>query len=192
MGQYKYVLDQMDPRNAPRMAYWLSSLLQSDLIENYVQGQIERKYEILYLASSGVDDSKRIMEDMKIKDPSKSIILSDRINVQKVQDINQEIWLVSVFYLNVDVLGGVPDFCVDKKELTTWCKQASKLVDGNLRQITLSYDSTKEPAKNFYPELFRLWRMDQNNVHLPSRPRCTPPFNSVEISPIIPSNISLE
>ena len=57
----------MDPRNAPRMAYWLSSLLQSDLIENYVQGQIERKYEILYLASSGVDDSKRIIEDMKIK-----------------------------------------------------------------------------------------------------------------------------
>ena len=63
----KYILDEMDPRNAPRMAYWLSSLLQSDLIENYVKGQIERKYEILYLASAGVDDSKRIIEDLKIK-----------------------------------------------------------------------------------------------------------------------------
>ena len=80
-------------------------------------------------------------------DFSKSLILSDQLHVQKVHDIDQDIWLVSIFYLNVDILGGVPDFCVDKRELSTWCKAAGKLIDGNLRQITLSYNAIKEPAK---------------------------------------------
>ena len=137
-------------------------------------------------------NSVSLISKLFLSDFSKSLILSDRLHVQKVHDIDQDIWLVSIFYLNVDILGGVPDFCVDKRELTAWCKAAGKLIDGNLRQITLSYDATKEPAKNFYPDLFRLWRLDQNNVHLSSRPRCTPAFNSVEISPIIPSNITFE
>ena len=64
-GQARYLLDEMDARNAPRMAFWLSTLFQTDTIEDIIGERINRDEEMFYYASSGVDNSKTILAEMK-------------------------------------------------------------------------------------------------------------------------------
>ena len=105
----------------------------------------------------------------------------------------EDIWLVSVYYMNTDLVDSVPDYVPSLTELKAWCKSAESLVQSHLRKITFSYDVSPFPeAEQFSPEDFKLWRLEHNNPQNPSIPRCTPNFSSVQITPIIPPNIEFE
>ena len=65
-GQARYLLEQMDARNAPRMAFWLSTLFQTDKIEDLVgEARIPRDEEMFYFASVSIENSKTVLEEMK-------------------------------------------------------------------------------------------------------------------------------
>jgi len=189
-GQARYLLDEMDARNAPRMAFWLSTLFQTDTIEDIIGERINRDEEMFYYASSGVDNSKTILAEMKCEDPLRSLIMSDVIQVAKVDNI----WLVTIFYLNTDPIGAVPEYAPDRASLDKWCASAKALAESNLKMITFSYDvfADSQEKLKFDPSRFQLWRLDHNNPLHPSKPRCTPIWHGVEIVPIVPSNIEFE
>ena len=62
--------------------------------------------------------------------------MSDTIQVVKTGNI----WLITIYYLNTDPLGAVPEYAPDKKALVKWCSEAQKLAESNLKMITFSYD----------------------------------------------------
>ena len=69
-------------------------------------------------------------------DPLRSLIMSDVIQVAKVDNI----WLVTIFYLNTDPIGAVPEYAPDRASLDKWCASAKALAESNLKMITFSYD----------------------------------------------------
>ena len=115
-----------------------------------------------------------------------SLILSDQIEVELVDGM----WLISVYYLNCDELGGVPDFFATKSELDDFCANAELLIPAHLKQITFSYDPIE--SGEFVPELFQLWSLAHNNPKHTSKPRCTPMMSTARVVPIIPANIDFE
>ena len=123
-------------------------------------------------------------------DPFKSFIFSDlEITSELVEDV--PVWFASVYFLNVDKIGGVPEHATED-ELSNWCQRASEVANTYCGKITLSYDVNMVDDIPFNPDNFKLWRIAFSNPARISNASVLPPLSTVSVVPIVPSNIELE
>ena len=104
---------------------------------------------------------------------------------------DRPVWFVSVYFLNVDRIGGIPEHATEE-ELTLWCDRASEIANTYCGKMTLSYDVNTSDDIPFNPENLKLWRIALSNPALISNKSVLPPFTVVSVVPQVPANIELE
>merc|ERR1711962_463315 len=181
--EYTFLLDHMDHRNIMRFAYWLTSLTANQKIFMTIEKAFDR------------DDSKScrdILEGIIHNDPFKSFIFSDYVEITSeiIEDI--PVWFASVYFLNVDRIGGVPENVTDDLELSEWCNRASELANSYCGKITLSHNVNMSNDIPFDPNNLKLWRIALSNPARVSNNSVLPPFSTVSVVPQVPSNIEFE
>ena len=124
-------------------------------------------------------------------DPFKSFIFSDNIEITSELVEDRPVWFVSVYFLNVDRIGGIPEHATDE-ELLEWCQRASEIANAFSGKLTLSYDVNMSDDIPFNPENLKLWRIALSNPARVSNNSVLPPFATVSVVPQVPANIEME
>lgn len=204
--EFTTILNQVERANHIPFAYWLSSLLSSTRIyDKVLDAQPTRvkstvsqfdKFQFDYTASEDYESAKQLFDrEIRLKDPSRAFIFSD-ISVEGIvknelgYDLTKPLWKISVYYLNVERLGGVPEV-LSENDLAVWCTEAERMVTSNASKVTVVYDALEWPTE-FDPQNLRLYSIHLSNPDVRSKPHVIPSFSSVTVKPVIPENIVLE
>ena len=99
-------------------------------------------------------------------------------------------WKISVYYCNVESIGGVPEVCAEE-DVALWCKEAESLSSSYCSIISLVYDSVNTPVE-FNPEKLRLYSILFSNPEVLSLSTVIPTLSAVSVKPTVPTNIIFE
>jgi len=197
--EYTFLLDHMDRRNIVRFAFWLTSLTANQKIFMTIEKAFERDFSKrmgdedihFYKAGDDLASCRTVLEGIIHNDPFKSFIFSDYIEITSELVEDRPVWFVSVYFLNVDRIGGIPEHATDE-ELSAWCERASEIANAFSGKLTLSYDVNMSDDIPFNPENLKLWRIALSNPARVSNNSVLPPFAAVSVVPQVPDNIEME
>ena len=124
-------------------------------------------------------------------DAFKSFIFSDSIEIHSELIDDYPVWFVSVYFVNVDRIGGIPEYTTDE-ELSQWCERASEIANAYCGKLTLSYDVNMSDDVPFNPEKLKLWRLAFSNPGRVGNNSVLPQLSVVSVVPQVPTNIEVE
>jgi len=197
--EYTFLLDNMDRRNMLRFAFWLTSLTANQKIFMAIEKALERDFSNrmtdqdfhYYKVGDDLPSCRAILEGIIYNDAFKSFIFSDSIEIHSELIDDYPVWFVSVYFVNVDRIGGIPEYTTDE-ELSQWCERASEIANAYCGKLTLSYDVNMSDDVPFNPEKLKLWRLAFSNPGRVGNNSVLPQLSVVSVVPQVPANIEVE
>jgi len=104
-----------------------------------------------------------VFKNIFVKSLERSVIFSDKIRATRLEVDNAAYWTLSTYAVNVDSLGGVPEY-LDEQNFAEFAKAVQSIADSYLQEFTMAYKiDRKTPPGVWNDENFKMWDYKLSN-----------------------------